>query len=154
MCCLYSEIRKRFGSYSRKVRSGIKIFHDDVLGREQKCLAYNRRFNNDKAAVSSRNEKHHHYYLRLCIGDILPDDSNDIYRLVKSDEFPYVPNCHQCKVDNPDYYEGCIKKIFPVHSQCHKDVHEVEKYLFTRVGKKLLADFQVVVSEFGSNQFS
>ena len=52
---------------------------------------------------------------------------DDIYRPVKNNEFPHVPDCRQCKADNPEYYEGCIKKIFPVHHQCHKDIHEVEK---------------------------
>ncbi len=124
-----------------------KVFHDDVMKRGKKCLACNRRFNNDKAAVSSKIEKHHHCYLRLCIGDILSEDSGDIYRPVKNGEFPHMPNCRQCKADNPEYYEGCIKKIFPVHSQCHEDIHEDEKYFFIKLGKKLLTDFKSVINK-------
>ncbi len=123
-----------------------RLFHDDVMDRGKKCLACNRQFNNSKAAVSSKIDKHHHCYLRLCIGDILPEDSNDIYRLVKNNEFPHVPNCRQCKADNPEYYEGCIKKIFPVHHQCHEDIHEVEKYRFIKLGKKIWADFLSVTT--------
>lgn len=118
-----------------------KVFHDDVMGRGKKCLACNRRFNNNKAAVSSKIDKHHHCYLRLCIGNILPEDSDDIYRPVKNGEFSHVPDCRQCKIDHPEYYVGCIKKIFPVHHQCHEDIHEVEKYHFTKLGKKIWADF-------------
>ena len=61
---------------------------------------------------------------------------DDIYRPVKNNEFPHVPDCRQCKADNPEYYEGCIKKIFPVHHQCHKDIHGVEKNHFTKLSKK------------------
>lgn len=123
-----------------------KVFHDDVKGRGKKCLACNRCFNNDKATVFSRIEKHHHCYLRLCIGNILPEDSSDIYRPIKNGEFPHVPNCSQCKANNPEYYEGCIKKIFPVHSQCHEHIHKVEKYLFAKLRKKLLIDFRTTTS--------
>lgn len=121
-----------------------RIFHDDVINRGKKCLACDRRFNDDKAAVSSRIEKHHHCYVRLCIGDTLPEESSDIYRRTKNSEFPHVPDCRQCKVNNPEYYEGCIKKIFPVHSECHEDIHEVEKHRFTKLAKKILTDFQSV----------
>ena len=118
-----------------------RIFHDDVLKRGKKCLACDRHFNGDKAAISSRIEKHHHCYLRLCIGNILPEESEDIYRPTKEGTFSQVPDCRQCKADNPVYYEGCIKKIFPVHSECHEDIHEVEKYRFIKLRKKLLANF-------------
>jgi len=114
-----------------------RLFHDDVMDRRKKCLACNRRFNNSKATVSSKIDKHRHCYLRLCIGNILPKDSGDIYRPIKNGEFPHVPDCGQCKADNPEYYEGCIKKIFPVHHQCHEDIHEVEKYHFTKLRKKM-----------------
>ena len=100
-----------------------KVFHDDVMGRGKKCLACKRCFNHEDAGVSSRIEKHHHCYLRLCIGQILPEDSEDIYRTVKNGGFPHVPDCRQCKIDHHEYYEGCIKKIFPVHRQCHEDIH-------------------------------
>jgi hypothetical protein len=120
-----------------------RVFHDDVIGRGKKCLACNRRFNNDKASVSSRIEKHHHCYLRLCIGSMLPEKSDDIYRPVKNHEFQYVPDCRQCKVNNPDYYEGCVKKIFPVHSRCHENIHKVEKYFFAHLAINLHKSFDV-----------
>ncbi len=117
-----------------------KIFHDAVISRGNKCLAC------AKALLPSKTkyphiEKHHHCYLRLCTGNILPDDSDDIYREAGNGEFPYVPDCRQCKADTPEYFEGCIKKIFPVHSTCHDHIHEVEKVLFDKLGKKLRRDF-------------
>lgn len=102
-----------------------RIFHDDILNRGKKCLACDRQFSTGKKRHSTRIEKHHHCYLRLCLGNMLPDKSGDIYRPSRNGEFPHVPDCGQCKVDNPEYYEGCIKKIFPIHSQCHEDIHEV-----------------------------
>jgi len=121
-----------------------RIFHDDVMNRGSKCLACNRHFNHKKAVVSSKIDKHHHCYMRLCIGNILPDNSEDIYRPIKNNEFPHVPDCRTCKTNNPEYYEGCIKKIFPVHHQCHRHIHEVEKFWFNKLGKKLLSNFRSV----------
>jgi hypothetical protein len=120
-----------------------KVFHDDVIGRGNKCLVCDRQFNDGKASVSSRIEKHHHCYLRLCIGSILPEKSEDIYRPAKNREFQYVPDCRQCKTNNPEYYEGCIKKIFPVHHKCHENIHEVEKNLFARLSTNLQKSFDV-----------
>jgi hypothetical protein len=117
-----------------------KVFHDDVLNRGSKCLACGQKLNSGKTKYPHI-EKHHHCYIRLCVGTILPDDSADIYREAKSREFPHVPDCRQCKATNPDYYEGCIKKIFPVHGKCHGHIHEVEKALFDRLGEKLKAAF-------------
>ncbi len=120
-----------------------KVFHDDVINRGHKCLACNRRFNHEKAVVSSKIDKHHHCYVRLCIGNILPDNSEDIYRLTRNNEFPHVPDCRTCKTDNPEYYEGCIKKMFPVHYQCHERIHEMEELRFNKLGKKLLSNFRL-----------
>ena len=121
-----------------------KVFHDDVINRGNKCLACNRHFNHEHAAVSSKIDKHHHCYVRLCRGNILPEGSEDIYRPARNTEFPHVPNCRTCKTENPEYYEGCIKKIFPVHHQCHGRIHEVEKFRFNKLGKKLLSSFRSV----------
>lgn len=118
-----------------------RFFHEEILRRGNKCLACNRHFNNKKAATSSKIEKHHQCYLRLCIGKILPEDSDDIYRPIQSGEFQFVPDCRCCKTENPEYYQGCIKKIFPVHSKCHEDIHEVESYIFLNLKKKLLKSF-------------
>ncbi len=123
-----------------------KVFHDDVINRGNKCLACNRRFNHKKSVVSSKIDKHHHCYVRLCIGNILLDKSEDIYRTANNGEFPHVPDCRQCKTNNPEYYEGCIKKIFPVHHQCHGHIHEVEKFRFNKLGKKLLSGFRLASS--------
>jgi hypothetical protein len=117
------------------------------MGRGKKCLDCKRCFNLADDAVSSRIEKHHHCYLRLCIGQILSEDSEDIYKPAKNSEFPHVPDCRQYKIDHPEYYEGCIKKIFPVHSHCHEDIHEVESHLFAKLGKKLQTDFLSTASD-------
>jgi hypothetical protein len=113
------------------------------MKRGVKMPACDRLFDGENAAVSSKIEKHHHCYLRLCIGNFLPSDSDDIYRTVKDGEFPLAPDCRRCKAENPEYYQGCIKKIFPVHGKCHEDIHELEKLLFTNIKKKLRADFFV-----------
>lgn len=123
-----------------------RFFHEEIMKRGPKCLACDRHFNGENAAVSSKIEKHHHCYLRLCIGKLLPPDSDDIYRPAKDGEFPLVPDCRRCKAENPEYYQGCIKKIFPVHGKCHEDIHELEKLLFTNLKKKLRADFLSAVN--------
>ena len=122
-----------------------KIFHDDVMNRGNKCLACNRYFNHEKSVVSSKIDKHHHCYVRLCIGNILLNNSEDKYRPARNNEFPHVPDCGTCKANNPKYHEGCIKKIFPIHHQCHGRIHEREKSLFNKLGKKLLSSFRFAV---------
>lgn len=117
-----------------------KVFHGDVLNRGSKCLACGQKLITGKTKYPQI-EKHHHCYLRLCTGMTLPDDSDDIYREAKSAEFPHVPDCRHCKATNPDYFEGCIKKIFPLHGKCHGHIHEVEKVLFDKLSEKLKADF-------------
>ena len=122
-----------------------KVFHDDVLNRGSKCLACGQSLIHGKTKYLQI-EKHHHCYLRLCTGNILPGDSSDIYRAAKNAEFAQVPDCRNCKANNPDYYEGCIKKIFPVHSKCHGHIHEVEKVLFGRLERKLFSDYDFISS--------
>lgn len=114
-----------------------KVFHDDVLNRGDKCLVCNKSLGTANSNKTSHIEKHHHCYMRLCTGKILPENSYDIYRKASKTEFPLVPDCRQCKIDNPKYYIGCIKKVFPVHRKCHCKIHKVEKYLFEKLGKKL-----------------
>lgn len=123
-----------------------KVFHDDVIHRGNTCLACNRHFIHEHAAVSSKIDKHHRCYVRLCIGNILPEGSDDIYRPAQKGKFSPVPDCRQCKASNPAYYAGCIKKIFPVHHHCHEQIHEREKFWFNMLSKKLLSDFRSAVS--------
>ena len=123
-----------------------RVFHEDVIRRSKTCLVCNRHFNHEHAAVSSKIDKHHHCYVRLCIGSTLPEDSDDIYRLAQKGEFSPVPDCRQCKADNPAYYAGCIKKIFPVHHHCHAQIHEREKFWFNTLSKKLLSGFRSAAS--------
>lgn len=123
-----------------------RVFHDDVMYRGKTCLACNRHFNHEHAAVSSKIDKHHYCYLRLCIGSILPEDSEDIYRPAKKEEHPSVPDCRQCTTSDPEYYAGCIRKIFPVHHRCHTHLHEREKFWFSALGKKLLCRFHSAAS--------
>jgi hypothetical protein len=118
-----------------------KVFHDDVMNLGKTCLACNRHFNHEHATTSSKIDKHHHCYIRLCTGNVLPEDSEDIYRPAKKEEYSLVPDCRQCKASNPEYYAGCIRKVFPVHHQCHKHIHEREKFVFDTMNKKLLSSF-------------
>lgn len=106
-------------------------------------MACDRHFNGGTTIHHSRIEKHHHCYLRLCTGTILPDDSKDIYRPVKRAEFDHVPDCRQCQAQSPEYFAGCVKKIFPVHSECHEDIHELERYLFMKLSKKIKTGWEV-----------
>ena len=106
-------------------------------------MACNHHFNSDKATHHSHIEKHHHCYLRLCIGDILPEDSEDIYRPTMNEEFEHVPDCRKCKMNNPEYYQGCVKKIFPVHGECHEDIHEIEKWFFKKLSKNMRLSWEL-----------
>lgn len=103
-------------------------FHDQVLTRGPKCLACKRRFNHADAATQSKIEKRHNSYTRLCIGPLLPAVADDIYREASKGKFAGVPDCRQCRKDNPDYFEGCLKKVLPVHGECHGDLHELERW--------------------------
>jgi hypothetical protein len=92
--------------------------------------------------ISSRIEKHHHCYLRLYIGQILPEDSRDIYGLVKSGKFLHVPDCRQCKIDHPEYYEGCIKK----YSLFTANAMRMESHLFVKLFEKMRNHFLPVTT--------
>lgn len=129
-----------------------KVFHDDVLNRGDKCLVCDKTLSTANPKKISHIEKHHHCYMRLCTGNILPDNSDDIYRKARKTEFPLVPDCRQCKIDNPRYYAGCIKKIFPVHRKCHGKIHKLEKNLFGRLTDKLKRDFSSTQSKSGTNK--
>ena len=118
-----------------------KVFHDDVLNRGDKCLVCGKTLNTANSKKIAHVDKHHHCYMRLCTGNLLPDNSDDIFRKARKADFLRVPDCRQCKLTNPNYYSGCIKKIFPVHRKCHRKIHKVEKALFDRLSKKLKKDF-------------
>ncbi|WP_347888519.1 hypothetical protein ABHF54_01390 [Nitrosomonas europaea] len=124
-----------------------KIFHDAVINRGNKCLACSRSFITGKIKRFPHIEKHHHCYIRLCIGHILPEGSGDIYREAGNAEFPHVPDCRQCKANSPEYFEECIKKIFPVHRSCHGYIHLVEKMLFDRLGTMFRNNFVQATSK-------
>lgn len=108
-----------------------QVFHEAVMNRGNKCLACNQPLITGRAKKSSHIEKHHHCYLRLCTGHILPKGSGDIYR----------------EANNPEYFEGCIKKIFPVHRSCHGYIHLVEKMLFDRLGTMFRNNFVQATSK-------
>ena len=97
-----------------------RYFHEQVLARGPKCLGCNRRFNRKVAKVRSRIEKHHESYIRLCIGSELPSSSNDILREVVEREFDRVPDCRRCHAENSEYFQGCLKLVFPMHAACQE----------------------------------
>ena len=78
-----------------------RFFHEEIMNRGPKCLACDRHFNGENAAVSSKIEKHHHCYLRFCIGKLLPPDSDDIYRQAKDSEFSLVPDLSLIHISEP-----------------------------------------------------
>lgn len=121
-----------------------KVFHEDVINRGNMCLSCDKSLSVKRTKTLFKIDKHHHCYMRLCIGNVLPENSKDIVRAHQNGEYSYVPDCRQCKSINPEYYEGCIKKIFPVHHVCHKHTHELEKILFKNLGNKLLFSFRSV----------
>lgn len=78
-----------------------QVFHEDVLNRGDKCLVCDRSLSTANPKKVSHIEKHHHCYMRLCTGNIQPDNSDDIYRKARKANFPCVPDCCQCKLNNP-----------------------------------------------------
>ena len=78
-----------------------RYFRDQVLKRGPKCMACDRKLDD-----RSRIEQHHNDYLWSCIGDILPDGSEDLHRKPRAEEFPSVPDCRACHAANPKHFEG------------------------------------------------
>ena len=95
-----------------------------------------------EASVQSKIEKHHNCYLRLCTGELLPEGHEDEYRPPSEREYPLTPDCRRCAQDNPDYFKGCVAKVFPVHAECHEDIHELEAYFVKKKRKGLLRWFK------------
>jgi len=118
-----------------------RFFHERVFGRGSKCLACDRRFNRKDAAVHSKIQKHHRCYSRICTGQLLSENSEDIYRPAVEGEIDAVPDCRQCSIENPEYFAGCLKRIYPVHGECHEDIHELERYFVKKKKWKLLEHF-------------
>ena len=96
-----------------------RYFHEEVFLREPKCLPCDRKFSKSEGKVTSKIEKHHADYLRICTGALLPDDHDDIYRPAVKGEIDQVPDCRRCHAENYEYFEGCLKRIYPVHGACH-----------------------------------
>jgi len=113
-----------------------RYFRDHVIKRGPKCMACDRK-RDDRSKI----EQHHGCYLRNCIGALLPEGSEDLHRAPRPDEFPGVPDCRQCHIDNPDYFQGCIDKIYPVHAACHGRIHEKERSLRGQAADDLKTQF-------------
>ena len=118
-----------------------RYFHEEVFMRGPKCLPCDRRFNKKEASVASKIEKHHADYLRVCIGPLLPNDHEDIYRPAVKGEIDQVPDCRRCHEENFDYFEGCLKRIYPVHGFCHGRIHDKERHFVKKAQAKLKDDF-------------
>lgn len=99
-----------------------RYFRDQVLKRGPNCMACSRKLDD-----RSRIEQHHNDYLWNCIGELLPEGSEDLHRQPRTDEFPYVPDCRRCHLENPDHFAECLKRIYPVHAKCHERIHENER---------------------------
>lgn len=116
-----------------------RYFRDEALKRSPKCRACNRAFDD-----RSRIEQHHNDYLWVCTGNPLPEDSEDIHRAPYPEEHPAVPDCRRCHLENPQQFEGCQKRIFPVHAACHERIHDKERYFRSEAKRKLLKAFDPI----------
>lgn len=116
-----------------------RYFRDYIIDRSIKCLACGK-----KHTDKSRIEQHHNDYLWNCIGNILDENSPDIQRKAVKGEFPHVPDCRQCRIDNPEHFNECQKRIYGVHAACHERIHDKERYFRTKAAEKLKGDFNSV----------
>lgn len=113
-----------------------RYFREEALKNHPSCAACNRTFDE-----TSRIEQHHNDYLWSCTGEILDEDSPDIHRKARAEEFPQVPDCRSCHLKNPDQFKACQKRIFPVHAACHERIHEKERYWRTKDREDLIEAF-------------
>lgn len=113
-----------------------RFFRSEVLKSTQNCPACSRKHNQ-----RSRIEQHHNDYLWSCIGPLLPPDSDDVHRKPTADEYPDIPDCRACKVNNPAHFAQCLKRIHPVHANCHERIHAKERYFRKRDSQNLLDQF-------------
>ena len=114
-----------------------RYFRDEALKRSPKCRACNKAFDS-----GSRIEQHHNDYLWSCIGTPLSENSPDIHRAPRPQEYPRVPDCRSCHAANPEHFEACQKRIFPVHAACHELIHEKERYFRNTAKTELLTEFK------------
>lgn len=112
-------------------------FRDQVLKRGPKCLACSRKLDD-----RSRIEQHHNDYLWTCIGPLLLENSEDVHRKPVADEYPQIPDCRQCHIDNPGHFAECRKRIYAVHAKCHERIHENERYFRGKARDDLKEQFR------------
>jgi len=115
-----------------------RYFRGQVLKRSTKCRACER-----KLDTNSRIEQHHNDYLWSCIGSLLPENSDDVHRKPRAEEFPDIPDCRQCHIDNPDHFQECVKRINGIHAACHERVHSKERYFRDKSRENLIEQFNV-----------
>lgn len=104
-------------------------FHEAIFERGSKCLVCDKPILGKDGKRVKQCDKHHNDYLRLCIGWPLDEGHNDEIRPIEGREFYQVPDCASCEEQDPEYFAGCVNKVFPVHRHCHGRIHEVEKQL-------------------------
>ena len=140
---IYADVHERWQLFAEGCLRN-RYFHQQTFSNRPNCMACSKRFNRDEAKVKSRIEKHHHIYLRLCVGQVLDAESDDIYRDPVKGEFDQVPDCRRCHQENPEYFEGCRKAIYPVHASCHEQIHDLEAFFIEKRRGALLKAFHSV----------
>lgn len=115
-----------------------KRFHEAIYERGHNCLVCDKLI---RAKKTKQTDKHHNDYLRLCTGYILQNGDDDIQREATNKDYPRVPDCRNCEDNNPEYFAGCVARVFPVHHACHGKIHELETRLTAASRGKLLKAF-------------
>jgi|GEM_PF-2271964 len=121
-----------------------RYFRDQVMAKDPKCKACDRKMDD-----RSRLEQHHNCYLTVCRfdGPTLPDDSPDIHRKPRVDEYPEIPDCRQCHLSSPEAFAECLKRIDGIHAACHERVHDKERWFRNRAKDDLLEQFNFAAAQ-------
>ena len=114
-----------------------RYFRNRVM-RGDNCKACDRKLDD-----RSRIEQHHNCYLNVCRyeGALLPEESEDVHRQPRTDEWPDIPDCRQCHAQNPEHFNECLRRVHQVHAACHEKIHEKERYFRNKAKQELLDQF-------------
>lgn len=62
---------------------------------------------------------HHRTYNYLCMNTKTIDTKD-------GSQYPIVPDCESCSVDNPKRFKDCMSKLDYVHQSCHDKIHGID----------------------------
>jgi hypothetical protein len=61
----------------------------------------------------------------------------------RPNRYVLVPDCESCKNSSPDVFEGCARRVVPVHGYCNKILNDkMEKYIKNDDGSEQLSLFE------------